>query len=207
LKRSGTYILVATALTFSVLIFQNCTGRRVLSAKLDVSNTQVNSQVGALYTAYSAGSSTAIEGLSSFFDIYKTDGSALFYAEAPGSMGDISTVMPLEFNQLGLAEIPAKIRAYFVVAGASGALLLTSVGGSGTPEETPLLVMAATGNSAFGDFDYALPVSSSSGGTFSLHSYDVANGDLNETIQLEVESLDQDGQWYSLGFLTLTQPE
>jgi hypothetical protein len=213
------------------MVFQNCGGTRIRTANLTVSRSQVDGQLSAIKSANVSSSSTSASDLQKFFSILDAEGSTLFYAEAPGSMGNLNVVMPIDFETMGIQK-PTKAYAYFAFvktdAGSKGALLITSEASSpaaspspssspaeastssGSGGQTPLVVLVNDGTKLslgqFSEGQFNLETDFQGQSSVFLNTDDVVDDDLAEVIQFELTSQLQSGEEVSLGLINLAHP-
>jgi hypothetical protein len=253
--------IAALALLSGVAIYQNCSGTRTRSADFSISQEQVDSYISDLQCAISGASSVPAatsNAVNALVSLEGQEGSAMYYGEAPSSMGDISIVAPLDYNSLRYdgGGLPQQIYAFFVLsASGTGSLVIalsdtgsSAVNSSPTPGNITVAVKHSlkpfasnhlldattsaptcsssnplnltTAIAAFNDGSGGLETASFDGDIFEMElllngtttliirSYDIQDGDLQGTIQLEVNKVDQNsGQEIFLGDINLTQPD
>lgn len=205
MKKAIVPLLVLIALA-SIATMQNCGGTRSLFTNLDVSRATIDTQLSSMGTSVQSDTASATS-IAIFFQILQEPDSVLFYAEAPGSMGNMDTVMPIDFATFEL-QTPSKAYAYYVYSptnGPHGALIIAT--GNDTTQ-TPIIAMANDGQNfapgVFSDANFVMEMGIGQG-SLDVESYDIIDNDFAQTIQLEIYNYTDSGKEF-LGPILLTQP-
>jgi len=103
-----------------VAVFSKACGSRVRSADLQISRSEVDSSLQAIYSNMKTTSvSNDISMMESFLALAQASESSIYYTDAPGTLGDIENVMPIFWQDLlysgsKLSGAVTKAWAYFV---------------------------------------------------------------------------------------------
>lgn len=206
-KRGAIYLTLAVVFLAAVLLFQNCNGTRFRYADFNISRQQVLTQIEVLsQSTVSSLAASSEQSFNDFFDLASQPEARIYYAEAPSSMGDLKTVLPLEYDLLNVATFPAAAAAYLAVvnydSGPVAALVITQINSDNT--ETPIIALSSLQGGTIDDYELNLPVLFDNVALY-LRSEDIIEGSLADTVQFElVESYDAATE-FSLGLINLVE--
>lgn len=220
--KSAKVLLPLLALVMVAGLTKAC-GSRMRTADLNVSLADIDSQLQTLRTqATTLGDESQM--LDAFLNMTRQDGASIYYSEAPGSLGSIENVMPLDWfflNFRNAANVPtaaSQIRAYFVTVptpqGLRGGLLLEQyIGSSIVPvvllndtnianpmTQSPIMPGEMT------DIDFTMDLARSREVVVTARSTDIYDGDLTNVIQLELWDY-RSGYEDFAGLINLVQPK
>jgi hypothetical protein len=190
------FSFAVTLFSFASII--SCDGIRIRSADFDISRAEVDTQIKTLQTSSVGTSSLPAASQASytaFFDLANTEGSIIYYSEAPSSMGSVQTVLPITYNSFGVSQ-PAAARAYLVYVpssdGPKAALLVTELtkDANGADIENPLIALASSGTGTVDGTDLTVPVTYGDQ-ALQLASYDAEDGSFGDADVVQFEILQQ----------------
>lgn len=206
-KRGAIYLTLAVVFLAAVLLFQNCNGTRFRYADFNISRQQVLTQIEVLsQSTISSLAASSEQPFNDFFDLASQPQARIYYAEAPSSMGDLKTVLPLEYDLLNVDTFPTAAAAYLAVVnydtGPVAALVITQINSDNT--ETPIIALSSLQGGTIDDYELNLPVLFDNV-TLYLRSEDIIDGSLSDVVQFELVEPYDAATEFSLGLINLVE--
>lgn len=196
MKRWWFPIVIALVL---VSTHSNCANRW-----REASTGRTPEEVGAFLASISSSAGGAPSEAQQILNMVQNQGATVYYSEAPGEMGPVHAVTPVDFQYLSNTQYGinalSNIRVFFVdllVEGGTQNALILQYQISGEQAYTTKVYSNLTGGLPLGsveDGEFLAPLRDSSGRTILVRSFDVdPDGNLNAVIQLELSSVDAQG--------------
>lgn len=198
MKRLGMAFVVAVAL---LATHSNC-ANRWREASTGRSPDEVGSYLATITTSDSGTSSEA----SAILAMVENQGATVYYAEAPGEMGPIHAVAPLDFQELsgttyGINAL-SSIRVFFIDlaadAGNQNALVLQYKLQNENTYSTKIYsnIQNQLPGGYFQDGEFVVRLKDSSGKVIVVRSFDVEaeNEQLAPVVQIELSTIDANGE-------------
>lgn len=196
MKRWWFPILIALIL---VSTHSNCANRW-----REASSGRTPEEVGTFLASISSSAGGAPSEAQQILNMVQNQGATVYYSEAPGEMGPIHAVTPVDFQYLSNTQYGinalSNIRVFFVdllVDGGTQNALILQYQITGEQTYTTKVYSNLTGGLPLGsvvDGEFQAPLRDSSGRTILVRSFDVdTESNLNAVIQLELSSVDAQG--------------